>query len=300
MWWRFHIVKPIGLYLAYKPKYNLQYTGEEHAPFKGPFLLVSNHQTGVDVFAEGLSIRKTVGRSRMLPWAKTEIKKGKEGLLGRILWYWLGTIPIDRDARDEAPKAIRKSLDYLRKGKIIFIHPEGTRFPPGQLGPFMYGIANLARAVPCPVLPVGVWRRLDGDGGIQVNVGVPFFMPDLEEGETQQDEEQQLNAFKRNVETLKNWSRGLDKDKKSMKLMANMVGLIIHSVNKLEQIVSHDRLFRMAGPHDNEFLRDRVLECLPEGWQKVDKADWGKDGKVPTLKEKYLYAVEDSGEDRVV
>lgn len=294
------MVKPIGMYLAHRPKYNLKHTGEEHAPFKGPFIVVSNHQTGVDVFAEGLSIHKTINRSQMLPWAKTEIKKGKEGLLGRILWYWLGTIPIDRDATNEAPKAIRKSLELLRKGKIIFIHPEGTRFPPGQLGPFMYGVANLARAVPCPVLPVGVWRRLDGDGGIQVKVGVPFFMPDLEQGEIPDDEEQNVSAFKRNVETLKNWSRGLDRDKKSMKLMANMIALVCHSVTKLEQMVSHDKLFRMAGPNDNEYLRDRVLECLPEGWHKVDKADWGRGGETPTLKEKYLYAVDEPGNHKAI
>lgn len=285
MWLRFIIVKPIGLTLARQEKYNLQYTGEQHAPYKGPFILVSNHQTGVDVFAEGLAIRKVLNRSRMLPWAKTEIKRGKEGILGWLLWYWLGTVPIDRDATDEAPKAIRKSLDHLRKGKIIFIHPEGTRFPPGQLGPFMYGVANLARAVPCPILPVGVWRRLDGDGGIQVNVGVPFYLPDfapVPEGEEDQPE----NVFKRNLDMLKKWSRSLDTDKKSMKLMANMIGLVLDSVNKLEKLMSHDKMFRMAGPDDNEYLRDRVLELLPEGWQKVDEADWGE--RKPTLREQRL------------
>jgi len=274
MWMQFMIVKPIGLAIARKKKYNLKYTGEQHAPYKGPFILVSNHQTGVDVFAEGLAIRKVVSRSRMLPWAKIEVKHGKEGFLGRVLWYWLGTIPIDRDATDEAPKAIRKSLDYLRKGKIIFVHPEGTRFPPGQLGPFMYGVANLARAVPCPVLPVGVWRRLDADGGIQVNVGVPFYLPDFEPVPPGQEDRPE-NVFMRNVEMLKKWSRGLDRNRKGMKMMANMIGLVLDSVTKLEQKMTHATLFRMAGPDDNEYLRDRVLELLPEGWRKVDEADWG-------------------------
>jgi len=274
MWMQFMIVKPIGLAIARKKKYNLKYTGEQHAPYKGPFILVSNHQTGVDVFAEGLAIRKVVSRSRMLPWAKIEVKHGKEGFLGRVLWYWLGTIPIDRDATDEAPKAIRKSLDYLRKGKIIFVHPEGTRFPPGQLGPFMYGVANLARAVPCPVLPVGVWRRLDADGGIQVNVGVPFYLPDFEPVPPGQEDRPE-NVFRRNVEMLKKWSQGLDRNRKGMKMMANMIGLVLDSVTKLEQKMTHATLFRMAGPDDNEYLRDRVLELLPEGWRKVDEADWG-------------------------
>ena len=279
MWIRFIIVKPIGLALASKKKYDLKYVGEQHVPYQGPFILVSNHQTGVDVFAEGLAIRKVLSRSRMLPWAKVDIKHGSEGLLGRILWYWLGTIPIDRDATDEAPKAIRKSLDYLRKGKIIFVHPEGTRFPPGQLGPFMYGVANLARAVPCPVLPVGVWRRLDSDGGIQVKVGVPFYLPDFEPVAPGQEDKPE-NVFRRNVEMLKTWSRGLDRNRKGMKLMANMIGLVLDSVTKLEQKMTHDILFRMADPNANEYLRDRVLELLPEGWKKVDEAEWG--GEKPT------------------
>lgn len=285
MWFRFIVVKPIGLAIARKKKYNLQHTGEEHAPYKGPFILVSNHQTGVDVFAEGLAIRKVLNRSRMLPWAKTEIRKGKEGILPRILWYWLGTIPIDRDATDEAPKAIRKSLDHLRKGKIVFVHPEGTRFPPGQLGPFMFGVANLARAVPCPVLPCGVWRRLDEEGGVQVKVGVPFFLPDFAPVAPEQ-EDMLENVFRRNVEMLKKWSEGLDRDKKGMKLMAGMIGLVLDSVTKLEQKMSHDTMFRMADPNDNDYLRDRVLELLPEGWKKVDEADWG--GEKPTAREQRM------------
>ncbi|MBU1672000.1 MAG: 1-acyl-sn-glycerol-3-phosphate acyltransferase [Actinobacteria bacterium] len=273
MWLRYVIVKPIGFYLAAKPKYNLEHTGEENAPYKGPFIVLSNHQTGVDVFAVGLSINKVMNRSRMLPWAKTEIKKGKEGILGWLLWYWLGTIPIDRDAVNEAPKAIRRSLDYLRKGKIIFVHPEGTRYPAGQLGPFMFGLANLARAVPVPILPVGVWRRLDGDGGIQVSIGVPFFMPPYPHPE---DEGEPETVFRRRVEGLKEWSENLDRDKKGMKMMARMIDLVLDAVTKMEQKITHEKMFRVAHEDDNEFLRDKVFELLPDSFRKVDKADWSE------------------------
>jgi len=57
--------------------------------------------------------------------------------------------------------------------------------------------------------------------------------------------------------------------------MAGMIGLVLDSVTKLELKMTHEALFRMAGPGDNEYLRDRVLELLPEGWKKVDEADWG-------------------------
>lgn len=271
MWLRFIIIKPIGMALARKPKYNLRYSGEEHAPFRGPFIVVANHQTGVDVFAVGLAIRKVLSRSRMIPWAKMEIKRGREGLLGWILWHYLGTIPIDRDAADEAPKAIKKSLEHLRKGRIIFVHPEGTRSGDRELGPFMYGVANLARAVPAPVLPVGIHRR-EGDGGIQVRIGVPFFMPDLEpEKEKEQDElERQGRGLVRQVDSLKEWARGLNRDKKGMKLMAGMVALALDAVTRLEQKMGHDRFLRVASRADNEYLRDRILELLPPGWEKAE------------------------------
>ncbi|PKQ27976.1 MAG: hypothetical protein CVT63_05110 [Candidatus Anoxymicrobium japonicum] len=280
MWLRVILARPLGVALARFKKYNLRYTGEERAPHKGPFIVVTNHQTGVDVIAEGIALRKVLTRSRMIPWGKKEIKRGKEGLFARILWYYFGVIPIDRNATDEAPKAIKKSLNHLRRGKIIFVHPEGARFPHGQLGPFKYGVANLARAVPCPVLPVGVYRRLDSDGGIQVNIGTPFFMPDLEPVFPGQENTPE-NIFRRQVEMLKKWCEGLDRDRKSMKLMVKMIGVVTYSIDRLEQKITMDRLFRMADPNDSEYLRDKVLEMLPDGWKKVDSADWGEN---PPLK----------------
>jgi len=52
-------------------------------------------------------------------------------------------------------------------------------------------------------------------------------------------------------------------------------------------MMTHDKLFRMAGPDDNEYLRDRVLDLLPDGWRKVDEPDWGEAGK-PTLRQMRL------------
>lgn len=279
MWIRFHLIKPIGLYLARKPKYNLKYSGEEHAPYRGPFIIIANHQTAVDVFATGLAIRKVVNRCPLKPWAKIDVKEGKEGPLGAILWRYLRTIPIDRDAEGEAPKAIRKSVEYLKKGQLIFVHPEGTRFPAGTLGSFKYGVANLARAVPAPVLPVGIYRRED-DNGIQVNVGVPFYMPDLKEPD--EDDGRPEGAICRYVDSLKHWSRQLERDKKGMKLVTKMIELVGHMFESLGES-SYERVFRMASPVDNEFLRDRILELLPEGWKKV-----GSREEATRVSEEYL------------
>ncbi len=274
MWVRFHILKPIGLAIARKKKYNLKYSGEERAPYRGPFLIVANHQTAVDVFATGLAIRRVLNKCPLKPWAKIEVRKGEEGLLGRILWHYLRTIPIDRNAEGEAPKAIKKSVEYLKKGQLIFVHPEGTRFPRGTLGPFKYGVANLARAVPAPILPVGVYRRED-DNGIQVEIGIPFYMPDLRDTGEGGEENRPESAIYHYVDTLKNWSRQLERDKKGMKLITKMIDLVQQMFESFGE-TSYERVFKLASPADNEFLRDRIMELLPEGWKKVASMEEAK------------------------
>lgn len=274
MWIRFHILKPIGLAIARKKKYNLKYSGEERAPYRGPFLIVANHQTAVDVFATGLAIRKVLNKCPLKPWAKLEVKRGEEGFLGRILWHYLRTIPIDRDAEGEAPKAIKKSVEYLKKGQIIFVHPEGTRFPRGTLGPFKYGVANLARAVPAPILPVGVYRR-EEDNGIQVEIGIPFYMPDLREPGEGDGESHPESAIYRYVDSLKNWSQQLERDKKGMKLVTKMIELVQQMFESFGES-SYERVFKLASPADNEFLQDRIMELLPEGWKRVASKEEAK------------------------
>lgn len=271
MWVRFHILKPIGLALARKKKYKLKYSGEEHAPYRGPFIIVANHQTAVDVFATGLALRKVLNKSPVKAWAKIEVKKGQEGFLAFVLWRYFQTIPIDRDGEGEAPKAIKKSIEYLKKRQLVFVHPEGTRFPPGTLGPFKYGVANLARAVPAPILPVACYRR-EEDNGIQIDIGVPFFMPDLKEQDSDDDDKRPEGMICRYVDSLKNWSQQLEQDKKGMKLFTKIVELVQQMFESFGE-TSYERAFKLASSSDNEYLRDKILEILPEGWKKVDSRE---------------------------
>jgi len=274
MWWRFVLIKPIGLWMARKEKYNLKYEGAENAPGYGPCIVVANHQTKVDVFATGLAIRKTISRCRLVPWGKVEIGQRKEGFLGWLLWHWLGTIPINRETPGEMEEAIRKSLEHLRRGHLVFIHPEGTRFPYGELGPFKYGVANLARAAPAPILPVGVWRRRS-DNGIQVRIGKPFFMPPRNSGLERLSEAEAAaeERLAHQVELLKRWGDRIPRDRKGMRMFASMVDSVVKRVST--QQVRFDHFCRLAEKEDNEFLRDRILELLPSDFRKVDTSSKG-------------------------
>lgn len=70
------------------------------------------------------------------------------------LWHkYLSAIPLDRDKGDEA---MNMAVDYIEKGKIILIYPEGTRSLTGKLQKGKTGIVRLALRAKVPVIPIGI------------------------------------------------------------------------------------------------------------------------------------------------
>lgn len=269
---RYSMLRPIALLLARSEKYRLQWTGEDNAPRHGPLIVVANHQSSVDPIAVALALHKTARHEAIIPWGKVEIAQGLEGPLGFILWRIFKVIPIDREVEGEMSKAIRASLDYLRKGNLIMVFPEGSRFPPGEVGPFHYGVANLARSAPAPILPVACWRRAE-DHGLQVNIGKPFFMPDISRPlkVLTELEEKAEDRIGRRIDVLKEWSAGVSRDRKGMKLIANTIGMVLNNIEKQE--FNFDSFCRLAESEDNKFLQDKILELLPAGWRRVNEKE---------------------------
>ncbi len=267
MWLRYILLRPVFAVAARTKKFKLQYTGEENAPRNGPFIVISNHQTHFDGFAIALALHKTLNHNRIIPWAKTDIARGREGKLGWLLWRIFDKVPIDREMEHELTPAIMTSLGYLRKGEVILVFPEGTRYPYGEVGPFKYGVANLARGAPAPILPVGLWLRKE-DGGVQVNIGKPFFMPTKTPLKRLSELEDRVEErFSRRVDELKQWSEGVTRNRKGMKMIASLVGMVLQNLEKQE--LSFDSFCKLAEAEDNRFLQDRVLELLPNDWRKV-------------------------------
>ncbi len=269
-------------------KYSLRATGTENVPRYGPFIVVANHQSSADIVAIALALRPALVHNQMWPWAKIEIQAGQEGSLGLFLWKVFGVIPINREA-GKADEAIRQSLECLRRGDIVCIFPEGTRHQTKELGNFKFGVANLARATPAPILPVGVWRR-DEDGGVQVRVGQLFFMPPkkrrLEALEA--IEERLEERIGPQIDGLRQWSSQLPRDKRGMKTVANMINVVTDFI--AQQGEGLERLYRMAEADDSEFIRNKIFELLPSDWTKA-----GPDSRARQL----LDSVKDTMRDTV-
>jgi 1-acyl-sn-glycerol-3-phosphate acyltransferase len=123
----------------------LQIEGRENLP-DGPFILMANHQSVLDVFIYGSTfdrpifyvLKKEFGRIPLLGWFLRQIDQ----------------VFLDRKDREKAIASLQRGVEKLREGKMTVIFPEGTRTPPGTLGPFKKGPFHLALQAKVPVVPV--------------------------------------------------------------------------------------------------------------------------------------------------
>jgi 1-acyl-sn-glycerol-3-phosphate acyltransferase len=127
--------------------------GREHVPRKGAVVFCSNHQSNVDppVLFEALHRRLHV-------LYKAELSQLP--VLGRVLQLG-GFIPVPRENREEAFRAIERAAESVRAGNSFLIFPEGTRSRTDQLLPFKKGGFFMALHAQAPIVPVAVMGGRD-------------------------------------------------------------------------------------------------------------------------------------------
>ncbi len=119
--------------------------GAENIPLTGGCLIASNHASFMDPPAVGCASRKRMVRFMA---RDTLFKKG----VGEWLMKGLHAIPISRDRGDVG--ALKRCIQFLRKGDCVAIFPEGTRSRDGSLGEAKAGIGFLIMSAGVPVVPV--------------------------------------------------------------------------------------------------------------------------------------------------
>lgn len=131
-------------------------------PGKGPYVVVANHQSILDIL--------------LLSRMPREMKWVAKEELFRIPWVgWMlrmsGDIAIRRGDAESGGEALARAKAYLGRGMSVMIFPEGTRSARGTLLPFKSGAFRLAIEAGVPVLPVAVHGTARGmpKGGPWVN-----------------------------------------------------------------------------------------------------------------------------------
>ncbi len=139
-------------YLAWAPFAGVHVTGKERVPKEGGVVFVSNHQSMVDilaVFATHLHY-KWVSKIEnfyvpFLGWAM---------VLNRYVALKRGRLP-------SIMRMVRRSHALLRAGDRLFIFPEGTRSPTGELISFFSGAFRLSVRNDVPIVPVIIEGTFD-------------------------------------------------------------------------------------------------------------------------------------------
>src|SRR3989338_834435 len=152
--------------------------GLENVPKKGAFIMAANHASYMDHF---------VIMSTLVPYLDKKIyhiskKEYFESLFKRLWHEHWGSVPIDRQSGGK--EALRWAIMALKRGKIIAIHPEGTRSLTGKLQKAKTGVARLALKAKVPVVPVGLigtfeilpkGKIIPKLGRITMNIAKPMF-----------------------------------------------------------------------------------------------------------------------------
>lgn len=140
--WSTHIVDHLRM--------AIEVDGRENFSPRATYLVMSNHQSHYDVPVLFHVLGPPHGPSlRMI--AKIELFRFP--FFGRAMLE-AGFIAIDRASRESAIESLGVAKKRMREGVNVWIAPEGTRSPNGELLPFKRGGFHLALDVGEPILPV--------------------------------------------------------------------------------------------------------------------------------------------------
>jgi len=139
--------------------------GLEQIPGKGPYIFMSNHQGGYDIFA----------LHGHLPFDFKWL--AKKELFSIPFFGWTltaaGYISIDRKGTRDTVRAMNEAAQKIRDGMSVVIFPEGSRSPDGLIQPFKKGGFTLAIKSKVPIVPTAIVgsREIMPKGKFTVNPG---------------------------------------------------------------------------------------------------------------------------------
>lgn len=155
----------VWLYLGLR--HGMRCEGVRNIPTEGGALIVSNHQSVLDIPLLAASTGRHI--------CFVARKSLADSALLDFIMRQCGAVLIDRGAGDRG--AMRQMVEHLRRGDLVAIFPEGTRTRDGRVRTFKGGALLAARKAGVPIVPASIrgsfaiWprsRRLPGPGRIAV------------------------------------------------------------------------------------------------------------------------------------
>lgn len=175
--WSINIVRSVVSAVS-RVCWSLEFKGVENIPRDGGLIVAANHQSYGDPAWLALGIQRPI---RFLAWSEAF----SWPVVGKAIQL-LGAWPLQVEGSD--PKAIRRSLTWLRDGGTVVIFPEGGRgLPDGSMIRMKGGAVRMALEAGVPILPVTirganrVWpanQRVPRTGKVEI-IYHPVFQPQL-------------------------------------------------------------------------------------------------------------------------
>jgi len=132
--------------LWYSLYFRERFEGRQHIPARGGVVVLSNHQSFLDIPL----------LSHAVPRHVSFVARDSLAQFKPLAWLMrsCGAVLIKRGAPDRA--ALREMVAHLEQGDVLAIFPEGTRTPDGSVQEFRAGALVAARMAGVPIVPCGI------------------------------------------------------------------------------------------------------------------------------------------------
>ncbi len=138
--WASHVVRNLEMLLTVR--------GRENVTPETTYVVMSNHQSHYDIavlyYVLGPNVRMVAKKELFdLPVFGRAIREA-------------GFVPVDRGNTESAIASLASAKNHLAAGTHLWIAPEGTRSPTGELLPFKKGGFHIALDTKAPILPITI------------------------------------------------------------------------------------------------------------------------------------------------
>ena len=165
-------------FLAYfNMSYDLDIQGLENIPKEGGYILVSNHIHWMDPILYVAKIKRYIYAIAKEELFSTKIKA--------FIMRRLGLIQVVRDPKNSNSEAIDEAVNKLKKGNLLLIYPEGTRFGLKKGIKPKKGVALIAMEAKVPIIPMAMVGSFKKHSKIKIIIDKPMDSSDYypKEGE---------------------------------------------------------------------------------------------------------------------